>query len=51
MLRSNFVVVAGLVEEQDGHLLVPQEKARTAEFKVEFVWCHACSKCDRKVAC
>lgn len=34
MLRSNFVVVADLVEEQDGHLLAPQEKTRTAEFKV-----------------
>ena len=34
MLRSNFVVVADLVEEQDGHLLTSGEKARTAEFKV-----------------
>ena len=34
MLRSNFVVVAGHVEEHDGHLLTPKEKARTAEFKV-----------------
>ena len=34
MLRSNFVVVADLVEEQDGHLLTGREKARTAEFKV-----------------
>ena len=34
MLRSNFVVVADLVEEQDGHLLIARERARTAEFKV-----------------
>ena len=34
MLRSNFVVLADLVEEQDGHLLTSKEKARTAEFKV-----------------
>ena len=34
MLRSNFVVVADHVEEHDGHLLAPKEKARTAEFKV-----------------
>lgn len=34
MLRSNFVVVADLVEEQDGHLLTSKEKARTADFKV-----------------
>ena len=34
MLRSNFVVVADLVEEQDGHLLTARERARTAEFKV-----------------
>ena len=34
MLRSNFVVLADLVEEQDGHLLTNKEKARTAEFKV-----------------
>ena len=34
MLRSNFVVVADLVEEQDGHLLSSSEIARTAEFKV-----------------
>ena len=48
MLRSNFVVVADLVEEQDGHLLAPQEKARTAEFKV---WsCLAsCLRCEQQV--
>ncbi len=34
MLRSNFVVLADLVEEQDGHLLTSSEKARTAHFKV-----------------
>lgn len=34
MLRSNFVVVADLVEEQDGHLLIAGERAMTAEFKV-----------------
>ena len=34
MLRSNFVVLAALVEAQDGHLLSASEKDRTAEFKV-----------------
>lgn len=49
MLRSNFVVVADLVEEQDGHLLTSSEKARTAEFKVRagaLAWRSAAVSCS-----
>lgn len=41
MLRSNFVVVADLVLEQDGHLLSPEEHTITAAFKASY----ACLNC------
>ena len=48
MLRSNFVVVADHVEEHDGHLLAPKEKARTADFKV-WMRLQSCLHCKHQV--
>ena len=39
MLRSNFVVVADLVVQQDGHLLTDAEIATIADFKVSADGC------------